>query len=340
MDRDNDVTSSMGGPYAPAPEGAWIDDDGTLESRYVEQGALGRGGMGEVRACEDRRVGREVAMKISKTPGLNARFLQEARVQARLEHPSIVPVYDVGLDRDGAPYFTMKRVRGQTLKKILRGLRDGDPDTVANYSRRRLLTAFASVCLAVHYAHTKDVLHRDLKPTNIMLDEFGALYVLDWGLARGESLDDSTPDSIRDEVRAIEGTPRYMAPEQLVAARSMRAPTSTRSARSCSRSCASSRSARRRSAPPGRAAPRCARRSATSLRSSTRSARARPPTRRRTAIRARARSTTRWTATSRAIAISSGGGASPRPTPRRRAASRPRPSAATTRPHARGRCAR
>jgi serine/threonine-protein kinase len=173
--------------------------------------------MGEVRSCDDRRIGREVAMKSMRpdATGLTgALFLQEARVQARLEHPSIVPVYDVGLDRSGAPYFTMKRVRGRTLKTILRGLRGADPDTVTLYSRRRLLTAFTGVCLAVHYAHTKDVLHLDLKPTNVMLDEFGALYVLDWGLAQVESRNEASPDSGAEP--AIAGTPQYMAPEQLV----------------------------------------------------------------------------------------------------------------------------
>lgn len=215
----------------PAATGADPDRDGPLDTRYRETGRLGAGAMGEVRLCEDRRIGREVALKVARgelrDPSLRGRFLQEARIQAQLEHPSIVPVYDIGRDEAGDPYFTMKRVRGQTLRHVLDALRNGDPAALARYTCRRLLTAFATVCLTVDYAHTREVLHRDLKPANVMLGDYGEIYVLDWGVARSASVREelrtehgatSPPDEPSpDETAAgdVVGTPGYIAPEQV-----------------------------------------------------------------------------------------------------------------------------
>jgi serine/threonine-protein kinase len=157
--------------------------------------------------------------------------VREARVQGQLEHPSIVPVYDLDLGPGGDPYFTMRRVQGDTLAQILARLRAGDEDARTRWSERRLLGAFARVCLAVEYAHEKGVLHRDLKPGNIMLGAFGEVYVLDWGLARvlGEPSptgDASDAGRRLDEASAVEtqdgsvvGTPFYMAPEQYLGER-------------------------------------------------------------------------------------------------------------------------
>ena len=160
-------------------------------SRYEMRRLIGEGGMGEVRLCRDARIGREVALKVVRRvedhPSQSdnqSRFVREARVQGQLEHPSIVPVYDLGRDPSGAPFFTMKRVRGLTLADIVEQVVAGDPAAMQQYSRRRLLTAFASVCMAIDYAHSRGVLHRDLKPSNIMLGDFGEVYVLDWGLAK------------------------------------------------------------------------------------------------------------------------------------------------------------
>src|SRR5690349_13316521 len=114
---------------------------------------------------------------------LIARFLLEAKMQGQLEHPSIVPVYDLGVRPDGSEYFTMRRVRGRTLYEVLRALRSGEKGAAAQFSRRRLLSALQSVSLAVEFAHQRGVVHRDLKPANIMLGEFGEVIVLDWGLA-------------------------------------------------------------------------------------------------------------------------------------------------------------
>ncbi|HTL37860.1 MAG TPA: serine/threonine-protein kinase [Kofleriaceae bacterium] len=177
---------------------------------------IGRGGMGEVVAAQDQRIGREVAVKRIRSlePSHDAvtRFLREARIQARLDHPAIVPVYELGVDADGRPYFTMKRLAGVTLHKRLT---QGVPV-------QPLLRAFVDVCLAIQLAHSKGVVHRDLKPSNIMLGDYGEVYVLDWGVARvltdtkrttGPALavdpdDDTTAGSIL-------GTPGYMAPEQV-----------------------------------------------------------------------------------------------------------------------------
>jgi len=179
---------------------------------------IGRGGMGEVVAAQDQRIGREVAIKRIRgkpSPDLVDRFLREARIQARLDHPAIVPVYELGTDADGAPYFTMKRLTGVTLSKKL-------TDKQGNV--QPLLRAFADVCLAIELAHSRGVIHRDLKPSNIMLGDFGEVYVLDWGVAR--VLADSTRAPVRTSapigddaehttIGSILGTPGYMSPEQV-----------------------------------------------------------------------------------------------------------------------------
>ncbi|MEO8797150.1 MAG: serine/threonine-protein kinase, partial [Polyangiaceae bacterium] len=150
-------------------------------------------------------------------------------MQGQLEHPAIVPVYDLGARPDGAAFFTMKRVRGKTLEEVLDALRACDPEAEAEFSLRKLLTAFNSVCLAVDFAHARGVVHRDLKPGNVMLGGFGEVYVLDWGLAKVKSDPDVevAPDAKalpaiaidgKTEAGVVMGTPGYMAPEQLLSA--------------------------------------------------------------------------------------------------------------------------
>jgi eukaryotic-like serine/threonine-protein kinase len=198
---------------------------GPLE-RYVLRRQLGRGAMGEVNLCKDSRIGRDVAMKVilpiyQAEPQVRARFLREARVQGQLEHPAIVPVYDLGIDADGSIYFTMKCLRGLTLSQIIKGLRKRDPQIVENYPRQKLLRAFSAACLAVDFAHSRGVLHRDLKPSNVMLGDFGEVYVLDWGLAKLRkdapqvALElDEPPDDLKTAAGKILGTFGYMSPEQ------------------------------------------------------------------------------------------------------------------------------
>ena len=206
--------------------------DDRFAERYASGALLGKGGMGEVRLFHDRRIGRDVAQKtlrpeISKSRISFERFLREARVQGQLEHPAVVPVYDLAVDPNGAVFFTMKRVRGTPLDEILDALEAGL--TLERFNRRKLLTAFVQICLAVDFAHSRGVLHRDLKPANIMLGDYGEVLVLDWGLAKlidsedpvsdevayipisGESGDSKSTPTLAGSVL---GTPGYMSPEQ------------------------------------------------------------------------------------------------------------------------------
>lgn len=221
---------------AEAPDAAFLHElDAGLESlapdaRYRAVSTLGAGGMGEVRLARDLHVGRAVALKRmlpehAKRPDLRARFIREARVQGQLEHPAIVPVYDLQEDADRSVFFTMKRVQGETLELVLERLRSGNEDAARAYTRHRLLTAFVRVCLAVDYAHSRGVVHRDLKPSNVMFGDFGEVHVLDWGLAKI----DEAPRTLRGAAGSaahasgpkltnesdLMGTPAYMAPEQI-----------------------------------------------------------------------------------------------------------------------------
>jgi serine/threonine-protein kinase len=213
-------------------------DEPDFDARYQLGEVLGRGGMGEVRVGTDLRIGRSVAVKVirpdsAKRPRMRARFLFEAKMQGQLEHPSIVPVYDLGVRPDGSEYFTMRRVRGRTLHEILKALKLGERGAAVTFTRRRLLAAFQSVCLAVEFAHQRGVVHRDLKPANVMLGEFGEVIVLDWGLAKlVEQAPGATavPDrrSLEDArsidttgVGEVLGSPGYMSPEQAVDSQSV-----------------------------------------------------------------------------------------------------------------------
>jgi len=184
---------------------------------YQVSGLIGRGGMGEVVRGHDKDIGRDVAIKRLRGqshPDAVARFLREAKIQARLEHPAIVPVHAIGRDTDGQPYFTMKRITGRTLAELLAS---------ADYPGQKLLRALADACRAVQFAHSRRVVHRDIKPANIMVGDFGEVYLLDWGLAR--VLDDAeTAHTVADgeisldgstQAGAMLGTPGYMAPEQV-----------------------------------------------------------------------------------------------------------------------------
>src|SRR6185503_3909257 len=183
---------------------------------YVLGETIGRGGMGAVIAAQDLRIGREVAVKrmATMTPDGEqvARFLREARIQARLEHPAIVPVHELSVDELGRPFFTMKRITGQTLGERL----------AERVAQNRLLRVFVDVCRAIEFAHVRGVVHRDLKPSNIMLGDYGETYVIDWWIARvlanSETAKHSDiaildPDGTR--VGSVLGTPGYMAPEQV-----------------------------------------------------------------------------------------------------------------------------
>jgi eukaryotic-like serine/threonine-protein kinase len=198
----------------------------SFAERYERRRLLGRGGIGEVHLCRDAHVGRDVAMKLLRpsegsapSSASRARFVREARVQGQLEHPNIVPVYELGVTPDGAEFFTMKRIGGVTLEQIVTGLRSGDDAMKREFPPNKLLGLFRQVCLAVEYAHARGVVHRDLKPSNIMIGDFGEVYLLDWGLAKvvaqeGPAIEASS--GAKTVEGQILGTLGYMAPEQLV----------------------------------------------------------------------------------------------------------------------------
>ena len=157
---------------------AGADEPDLSGTRYRLLERIARGGMGVVYAAEDEKLERRVALKVLDVPGTEGdfanRLMREARVLARLEHPGIVPVHDVGTLADGRVFYTMKFVEGQRLDKFIEGVE----------SVQDRLRLFLRICEAVAFAHARGVLHRDLKPANIMVGPFGEVLVMDWGLAK------------------------------------------------------------------------------------------------------------------------------------------------------------
>ena len=195
--------------------------------RFDFIGELGRGGMGRVVDAYDREMGRRIAVKYIASATKNSRltlsrFLGEARLAAQLDHPNIVPIYELGLSQDGLLFFVMKRVQGRSLREVIELLYNQDSATKRAWGRHRCLTAFVQVCNALAYAHERGVVHRDLKPENIMVGEFGEVLVMDWGVARllgEEDIFQPGGPLPRDEESQTEdgvaiGTPGYMSPEQ------------------------------------------------------------------------------------------------------------------------------
>ena len=180
--------------------GVGLDDSGGSSSaselltkegarKYEVGGMIAKGGMGVILSAKDLNIRRTVAMKLMLDPkqadeGKVLRFIEEAQVTGQLEHPSIVPVYELGVDADDNVFYTMKFVQGVTLKAILKGIRDGDTATIARYPLGHLLTISLKACDAMAFVHSKGVVHRDLKPENIMVGDFGEVLVMDWGLAK------------------------------------------------------------------------------------------------------------------------------------------------------------
>lgn len=159
---------------------------GGQNEKYVVDAEIGRGGMGSVLRVVDRDLHRDVAMKVllhDQGDRDRRRFIEEAQITGQLEHPNIVPVHDIGVDGNGSLFFTMKLVRGRSLADVLDLVRKNDP-SVVTFTRFRLLRIFIQVCNAVAFAHNRGVVHRDLKPGNVMLGDFGEVLVADWGLAR------------------------------------------------------------------------------------------------------------------------------------------------------------
>lgn len=196
--------------------------------RYRLLHELGSGGMGVVVLAYDELLQREVAIKLVRRKFLNQpatyrRFVNEALLTSRLQHPCIVPIYDLGQADDHRPYFAMKLISGQLLSKILANTSGLQQD------RMQLLKIFERVCQSIAYSHAQNIVHLDIKPSNIMIGQFGEVHVMDWGLARefGLQKDAPPPNSERlnphaaqpaelnnGEEHEVGGTPAYMSPEQ------------------------------------------------------------------------------------------------------------------------------
>jgi eukaryotic-like serine/threonine-protein kinase len=206
-------------------------------SRVQLLGEIARGGMGAILKGRDPDLGRDLAVKVlleahRDNPDLVRRFIEEAQIGGQLQHPGVVPVYELGTFGDSRPYFTMKLVKGRTLADLMAS-RDGPLDDIAKF-----LGIFEQIAQAVAYAHARGVIHRDLKPSNVMVGSFGEVQVMDWGLAKvlpkgGVSDDASAGKVVANETviatarsgpdadgidlsraGSIMGTPSYMAPEQ------------------------------------------------------------------------------------------------------------------------------
>lgn len=220
--RTLEADETISGVRASRREAATISADGNAgtrapppptDDRYSHVTMLGEGGMGRVDEAFDRVLGRPVARKSLYPEANNDRALMlvaEAQTCAQLEHPSIVPVYDLTSSGDGMPCYTMRIVRGRTLRDVLD---DNQNPTKEHLPLAQLLGVFRQVCLAVDYAHSKGVVHRDLKPDNVIVGEFGEVYVVDWGIAH---VTEGSAVQRTDVGPVIAGTPAYMAPEQIL----------------------------------------------------------------------------------------------------------------------------
>ncbi len=217
-------------PASPADAAGMTPGD-----RFDVQQVLAQGGLGVVFLARDREIDRTVALKQIKSQWADdgdarARFLLEARVTGRLEHPGVAPVYALGADETGRPYYAMRLIRGESLLEVIDRFHRGRGDR-SNAKRmselRKLLQRFLDVCNAVDYAHSKGVIHRDIKPSNIMLGKYGETLVVDWGLAKVIGSDEDVALTTRMAPSAIGGgdatstrlgtaigTPAYMSPEQ------------------------------------------------------------------------------------------------------------------------------
>jgi len=235
-----DRTRPMNGTARFELEGDVLSAVEEIPGRYSQISEQGRGGMGRVLLVHDECLGRDIALKelllphdtdytgpppspMRETTAMLARFLREARVTGQLEHPAIIPVYELGRRRNGTLYYTMKLVRGRTLSDAIR-----DAGTLE--ARLRLLQHLMGLCQALAYAHSRSVVHRDIKPANMMIGEFGETVLLDWGLAKIVGQADVHAEELKESLRILKlgraeetpqtvvgeavGTPHYMSPEQ------------------------------------------------------------------------------------------------------------------------------
>ncbi len=198
-------------PVKPGP-------DGLLSERYDDLQEIARGGMGIIFQARDQRLERKSALKMAmpamaRNRILAERFVAEAQLTAQLEHPNIVPVHDLGQTSEGGLYYTMKLVEGEPLNHVIQRLAAGNHISLMKYGRYQRLLIFRKVCEAIAHAHSRRIIHLDIKPSNIMIGDFGEVLLMDWGLARSIAGPASCPEPGRAG-RGPVGTPAYMSPEQ------------------------------------------------------------------------------------------------------------------------------
>jgi len=189
-------------------------------ARYQRIRALASGGNGEVDIWHDQDIDRQVAvkrLKLKRNPSAVAQFVSEVQTVGKLEHPGIVPIYDVGVDEEGNYFFVMKHIEGETLEQVIAKLRSGDPTYQRRFSYESRAQIFMQILRAVQYAHRKGYIHCDLKPANVIVGPFGEVMVLDWGLARRAGAPDALSEQRSGSELVVSGTPDYMAPEQAMA---------------------------------------------------------------------------------------------------------------------------
>jgi serine/threonine-protein kinase len=212
------VSSDMQGRRALEGLGARRDDRGITSGLDMER-TIGEGGMGIVRLATQRSLGRKVAVKTLKPAGRNEaatlRLLREAWVTGTLEHPNIVPVYDLGLDEDGSPIIVLKRIEGVEWGEVMHDAAVARDRYGAEDLLEHNLRILVQLCNAVSLAHAKGVLHRDLKPENVMIGSFGEVYLVDWGIAVSLTADVAGRLPLAVDQNEMAGTPCYMAPEML-----------------------------------------------------------------------------------------------------------------------------
>src|SRR5262245_40315504 len=225
-------------PAPPSPEGRSRRGSASACGEFLDLRFYAAGALGEVYMARNVELNREVALKFikperSRDAESRRRFRMEAEVTGRLEHPGVVPIYALGTDAAGAPCYAMRFIRGETLQDAIDGFhaaeKAGRDASGQSLALRELLGRFVSICNTMAYAHSRGILHRDLKPRNVLLGKFGETLVVDWGLAKPFDRDESaqwvdeealTPSSGSGEagsgtptVGAV-GTPAYMSPEQ------------------------------------------------------------------------------------------------------------------------------
>jgi serine/threonine protein kinase len=212
------VSADMQGRRALEGLGARRDDRGITSGLDMER-TIGEGGMGIVRLATQRSLGRKVAVKTLrpdvKSEAATLRLLREAWVTGTLEHPNIVPVYDLGLGEDGSPIIVLKRIEGVEWGAVMHDAAVASERYGAADLLEHNLRILIQLCNAVSLAHARGVLHRDLKPENVMIGSFGEVYLVDWGIAVSLRPDPLGRLPLAAEQSEMAGTPCYMAPEML-----------------------------------------------------------------------------------------------------------------------------